>query len=281
MNKSKGIIFIICASLLFATMNLFGKIAITATPYQKTFISNVIATIIISFIILHRKDSFLGKIENRKYLLLRGIMGTLSILTLYYSLEHLYLADATILTKLGPFFTIIFSFILLKEKLNKNQLMFLLIAFTGSLFVIKPQFNSSIIPSMMGIISACTAGIAYTMIRILGDKESFYTIILSFTGIATILMFPSIFINNSISFLHIIFLILGGLCFTLGQVFLTLAYKNAPASEISMFDYLGLLFASIYGFILFSEIPDMFSIIGYLVIIGISVLDILYKNRIK
>ncbi|KEI10288.1 membrane protein [Clostridium sp. K25] len=278
MNKSKGIIFMILASLSFATMNLFGKLAFTATPYQKTFISNVVASIIICCIIFYKKDSIIGKLENRKYLFLRGIMGTISIFTLYYSLDYLFLADATILTKLSPFFTIIFSFIILKENFTKSQLYFLIMAFLGSLFVIKPEFNSSIIPSLMGILSACTAGIAYTMIRILGNKETFYTIILSFTGIATLTMFPSIFINNNISIQHTLFLILGGFCFTLGQVFLTIAYKSAPASEISMFDYLGLLFAGIYGFILFKEVPDMLSIIGYFIIVAISILNILFNK---
>lgn len=268
----------ILASLSFATMNLFGKLAFTATPYQKTFISNVVASIIICCIIFYKKDSIIGKCENRKYLFLRGIMGTISIFTLYYSLDYLLLADATILTKLSPFFTIIFSFIILKEKFTRTQLYFLIMAFLGSLFVIKPEFNSSIIPSLMGILSACTAGIAYTMIRILGNKESFYTIILSFTGIATLTMFPSIFINNNISIQHTLFLILGGFCFTLGQIFLTIAYKSAPASEISMFDYLGLLFAGIYGFVLFKEVPDILSIIGYFIIVVISILSILFNK---
>ena len=279
-NKFKGIIFIILASFLFATMNLFAKLASGCTPYQKTFISNAVATIVVCFIIFRKKQSFIGKKENRKYLFLRGIMGTASILTLYSSMESLLLADATILTKLSPFFTIIFSFIIIKEKITKKQLISLIIAFLGSLFVIKPEFNSSMLPSILGVISALTAGIAYTMIRVLGDKESFFTVILSFTGIATITMFPSIFINNEhLTFYNLCILIAAGICFTLGQVFLTLAYKNAPASEISMFDYIGLLFAAFYGFILFSEVPDYLSIIGYIIIIGISIINILSNKK--
>ncbi|KEI09705.1 EamA family transporter, partial [Clostridium novyi] len=95
---------------------------------------------------------------------------------------------------------------------------------------------------------------------------------------ATLTMFPSIFINNNISTEHTLFLILGGFCFTLGQIFLTIAYKSAPASEISMFDYLGLLFAGIYGFVLFKEVPDILSIIGYFIIVVISILSILFNK---
>ncbi|WP_204596772.1 EamA family transporter [Clostridium sardiniense] len=279
-NKGKAIFFMILASFFFTTMNMFGKLASGVTPYQKTFLTNAVATVIVCIIIFKRKASFLGHKGNRKYLFLRGIMGTVSICAFYFSLDYLLLSDATMLNKLSPFFAIIFSFLYLKEKITGKQLIFLLLAFGGSLFVIKPHFDSSIIPSLMGIVAAACAGLAYTMIRVIGDKEDFFTVILSFTGIATIVCAPFMFIDTAgLTTSNIIYMILAGLCFVLGQVFLTLAYRNAPASEISMFDYVGLIIAAIYGFILFSEIPDILSIIGYIVIILASFLNIIVKNK--
>lgn len=279
-NKGKAIIFIIFSSLFFTTMNMFGKLANGATPYQKTFISNLVATIIICGIIFYRKDSFIGKKGNRKYLLARGILGTLSICSLYYSIDYLILADSTMLSKLSPFFTLIFSYLILKEKVSKKQGFYLILAFIGSIFIIKPQFNSEVFPALIGVIAAICAGLAYTMIRILGNKEGFYTIILSFTGIATIVTFPSIFLNtNNLTLSNIVYLFLGGLCFTAGQFFLTLAYKNAPASEISTFDYIGLIFAAIYGIILFKETPDILSLIGYIIILLSVILNSIKNTK--
>lgn len=278
-NKGKAIIFMLLASFFFTTMNMFGKLASGITPYQKTFITNAVATIVVCIIIHKRKASFLGSKENRKYLFLRGIMGTISICAFYFSLDYLLLSDATMLNKLSPFFAIIFSFLYLKEKITGKQLILLLLAFGGSLFVIKPHFNSSIIPSLMGVLAAATAGLAYTMIRVIGDKEDFFTVILSFTGIATIVCLPFMFINTEgLTRNNIIYMILAGICFIMGQVFLTLAYRNAPASEISMFDYVGLIIAAIYGFMLFNEIPDVLSVIGYLIIILASFFNILAKK---
>ncbi|WP_274380449.1 DMT family transporter [Clostridium chrysemydis] len=279
-NKRKAILFMITASFFFTTMNLFGKLASGVTPYQKTFITNVVATLIVSIIILKRKASFFGQKKNRKYLLIRGIMGTVSICAFYFSLDYLLLSDATMLNKLSPFFAIIFSFLYLKEKITGRQLIFLLLAFFGSIFVIKPHFDSSIIPSLMGVFAALAAGLAYTMIRVIGTSEDFFTVILSFTGIATIVCLPFMFFNTEgLTLRNVIYMILAGICFMLGQVFLTLAYRNAPASEISMFDYIGLIIAAIYGFALFSEIPDYLSIIGYIIIIFASFCNILSKNK--
>lgn len=278
-SKFKGIIFMILASAAFATMNLLSKLAVGVNSYQKTFLTNVVATFIVCFIIFFKKGSFFGKRESRKYLLIRGVVGTLSILTNYYALDKLFLSDATILTKLAPFFTIIFCYLLLKEKITKKQFTLLIIAFLGSLFVIKPQFSTAIIPSLVGVASAAFAGAAYTMIRVLGDKEDFWTIILSFTAIATLVMLPSMFINTeNLSIKSVLLLISAGIAFTLGQVSLTIAYKNAPASEISMYDYIGLIIAAIYGFIFFREVPDFMSLIGYVIIVGSSILNILGKK---
>lgn len=279
-SKTKGIIFMILSSAAFATMNLLSKLAEGVNSYQKTFLTNVVATVIVCFIIAYKKGSFFGKKESRKYLLSRGVAGTLAILTNYYALDKMFLSDATILTKLAPFFTIIFSYLLISEKITKKQAILLLVAFGGSLFVIKPQFSTAVIPALIGVASAGFAGFAYTMIRVLGNKEDFWTIILSFTGIATIVMLPSMFMNTeNLTVMNVLLLVGAGVAFTLGQVALTVAYKNAPASEISMYDYIGLIIAAMYGFMFFKEIPDFLSFLGYIIIIGASILNILNGKK--
>lgn len=279
-SKTKGIIFMILSSAAFATMNLLSKLAEGVNSYQKTFLTNVVATVIVCFIIAYKKGSFFGKKESRKYLLSRGVAGTLAILTNYYALDKMFLSDATILTKLAPFFTIIFSYLLISEKITKKQAILLLVAFGGSLFVIKPQFSTAVIPALIGVASAGFAGFAYTMIRVLGNKEDFWTIILSFTGIATIVMLPSMFMNTeNLTMMNVLLLVGAGVAFTLGQVALTVAYKNAPASEISMYDYIGLIIAAMYGFMFFKEIPDFLSFLGYVIIIGASILNILSGKK--
>ncbi len=279
-NKVTGIFFMILSSFSFATMNLLAKLTTGVNPYQKTFISNLVASIIVSVILIKRKESFIGKRENLKYLLTRGVMGTLAMITNYASLQYLILSDSTIITKLAPFFTIIFSFLIIKERINKKQGILLILAFLGSLLVIKPSFNLSFIPALIGVFSALSSGLAYTMIRCIGDKESFWIVILSFTGIATLTTSVSIFNNSSNLFgLNLVFLIGAGICFTLGQIFLTLAYRNAPASEISVYDFIGLVLAAIYGFIFFAQLPDILSVLGYIIIVAVSIINIYISKR--
>lgn len=64
-----------------------------------------------------------------------------------------------------------------------------------------------------------------------------------------------------------------------GQFSITAAYKFAPAKEISVYDYSQIIFSALLGFILFSQLPDIWSFIGYVVICGVGVAMFLYNNR--
>jgi drug/metabolite transporter (DMT)-like permease len=67
---------------------------------------------------------------------------------------------------------------------------------------------------------------------------------------------------------QLIFLIFAGMSAAGGQLSITTAYQNAPARDISVFDYSQVVYAAIFGLILFGEIPDVWSIAGYVIIIG-------------
>lgn len=280
-KKLKAICFMVMASILFTTMNLLSRLASGISLYQKAFISNITALLIISAVILRNKISFIGKKENRKFLIIRGICGTLSLAALYYTLDHMILSDATMISKLGPSFAIVFGYLILKDKINKTQIIFLLLTLCGAVLIIKPSISFSIIPSIIGLFGAACAGIAFTMIRRLGDSENKFTIIAYNIIFACILSLPFIFLNidNYNNKKSIIYTILSGLCIAFGQICLTSAYKNAPASSIAIYDYVGLLVSAFYGIVLFNEVPDIFSIIGYIIISGIAIINFLICRK--
>ena len=90
----------------------------------------------------------------------------------FYAIDHLVLADASMLNKMSPFFAVIFSFLILKEKVTVPQALFVAGAFLGSLFVIKPTFaNMNLFPSVLGLLGGIGAGAAYAMVRKLGRER--------------------------------------------------------------------------------------------------------------
>lgn len=278
-TKLKAVLLLVLSAFSFALMSMFIKLAGDIPSIEKSLFRNLIACII-AFIIAKKNSSPLfGKKENRKALILRSLLGTLGIIANYYAIDHLILSDANILNKLSPFFMMITSYFLLKEKISLPQGFALGIAFLGSLFVIKPSFSSDMLPSLVGVASAVFAGSAYTYVRYLGNKERSHTIVFFFSFFSIVSTLPFVIIAfKPFGFIQFIYLILAGCTAAIAQFALTTAYKYAPSREISVYDYSQIIFSAALGFIVFGQIPDSMSIIGYILIIA-SGIGIFFYNK--
>lgn len=160
-NLNKSILLLIASALGFSLMTLFVKLSGDVPTLQKTIFRNGVSMIISFFFVIHFKESLFGKRENQPLLLLRSGLGALGIILLFYAIDHLVLADADMLNKMSPFFTIIFAAIFLKEHVKPFQIYSILVAFLGTLFIIKPSFSLDIVPYAAGILSAIFAGGLY------------------------------------------------------------------------------------------------------------------------
>ncbi len=281
-NKTKGIFFILCAALCFALMNLFVKLSGDLPPIQKTFFRNGIAFWVALYIILKKKPEVNFNKTISTSLFMRSLFGTLGIICNFYAVDKLLFADATMLNKMSPFFTVIFSFFILKEKVKFPQLMIILGAFMGMLIAIRPSFhNINFIPSAIGFFGGVSAGVAYSYVRKLGNNHvDSSLIILCFTSFSLITTLPLIIMNfQPMELKEVIILIVSGFFGTGGQFAVTKAYTYASAREISVYDYSQIVFAGILGLIFFRQIPDKYSLLGYSIIIGMAIVMYLYNNK--
>lgn len=280
-NRSKGIICIIISAFGFAMMSAFIKLAGDLPTFQKTFFRNLVSCIVAFVMVKKSGQSYFGSRENRKVLTLRSVFGTLGIIFNFYAIDKLILSDANMLNKLSPFFVIIFSALFLKEKINTKQIICVIIAFSGALFIIKPSFNFDVLPSIVGVAGAICAASAYTCLRVLGGKENGATVVFYFSTFSLIVLFPLMVLSyEPMSNLQLIYLLLGGLFATLGQFGITWAYKYAPAKEISIFDYSNIIFSAIISIVMFRVLPDFLSIVGYMIIFSASLYIFMYNKKL-
>lgn len=281
-KRYKGIICIIMSAFCFALMSFFVRMAGDLPPIQKSFFRNFVAAIFAGIILMKNEVPFHCKKENLGYMLGRSICGTIGILCNFYAVDHLVLADASMLNKMSPFFAVIFSYFLLKEKITVPQGLFVIGAFVGSLFVIKPTFsNMDLLPSLIGLCGGIGAGAAYTMVRKLGERgEKGPFIVFFFSTFSCVVTLPwLLFDYHPMSLAQIGILLFAGLSAAGGQFSITAAYCYAPAREISVYDYSQIIFSAGLGFFFFEQIPDLLSWIGYAVICLMAVAMFLYNNR--
>ncbi|MDO6654936.1 DMT family transporter [Anaerobacillus sp. 1_MG-2023] len=279
-DRNKGIILLLISSFGFAMMAAFVKLSGDVPTIQKTMFRNAVSAIISFGFVMYYKERLFGKKENQKFLLLRSALGTLGIIFYFYAIDNLVLSDADMLNKLSPFLLIIFSALFLKEKAKRFQIIAIIIAFIGTLLIIKPQFSVETVPYISGLLSAIFAAGAYTVLRVLGQREKFYTVVFYFSFFSTVVLLPFVIIfYEPMETKQLIYLLLAGVFATLGQFGLTVAYKFAPAREISIFFYSTVVYSALISIVLFGQIPDAWSIIGYIIIFSASFYMFIRNNR--
>lgn len=282
-NKLKGIGFIISAAFFFTLMSTFVRLSGDLPSMQKAFFRNLVAAVI-AFITL-MKDGQGIHIEKKNLIwhFLRSAVGLGGIIGNFYAIDHLVLSNANMLNKMSPFFVLVFSFLVLKEKLKPLQIGAVAVAFIGSMFIIKPTFaNVELLPSLAGFAGGMCAGFAYTMVRKLSlNGERGGVTVFFFSTFSCVVLLPvMISVWQPMTLKQLMFLLLAGAAAAGGQFTITAAYSYAPGREISVYDYSQIIFSAVIGFMVFGDIPDGYSFIGYALIITAAIVNSVYTNKL-
>lgn len=281
-QKTKGILCIITAAFFFSVMNVFVRMAGDLPSVQKSFFRNLVAMLFAALVLLRNRQPE-GLDRNKiLWLVLRSVFGTASLLCNYYAVDHLVMADAAMLNKIGPFFAILCSFLLLGERITPFQGAAVAAAFGGSLLIVKPTgLSMELVPAVIGFLGGAFSGVSYTMVRVLGKKGVRGPfIIFFFSTFSCTVTLPALLLDyHPMTATQLGILMLAGLSAAAAQFAVTSAYRFAPAKELSVYDYSQVLFSAVLGFFLFHQVPDALSWLGYLVIFATALAMFFYNTR--
>lgn len=287
-NLKLAITFMIISTLGFSLMQIFVKLtAKNFTLMQQVFFRNFVMAIICGSYIIIKKSrkkqtSFIGDVKNRKLLFFRSFFGFLGVISNFYAINNMLIADAGILQRTSPIFVVLIAVFIFKEKFTKEKILTIIFAFIGAIFVVRPQLNSRLIPSLVAMFAALSASIAYICVSRIGKKEKTETIIFVFSLFSCICSLPFMFFNFSIkSFELLIYLLLIGIFSAVGQFGLTVSYQYANASDVSIFNYTGIVFVVILGKLILDEVVSPYSLIGIIIIFFVSFISYLSKIKKK
>lgn len=280
-NKTKGILFMILSSMAFAMMQILIALTAKRIPvFEQMLFRNLITTGIAYAAIRRKKVPLFGKKENRKMLLIRSVFGFLGMFCLFYATSVGNQGEVAILSKLSPFVVIFCAMFFLKEKPKNYQVAALIIALAGASITATPKFSASAIPSVVAFLSSVFAGIAYFCVGALKGKEDPQVIVFVFSAFTTVmtalLMLFDFVVPSALDFL----LLLGiGVMAAAGQMGLTYSYSYAKASEVSVFNYTGIPFSMIFGFLILSQPIKMTTFIGSVMVIASGIISFLGEKR--
>ena len=265
-----GVIWMIIATFFFAFMGMFVKLG---SPFfseiELVFYRSFISLIFIVIIISNKKISL--KTNHKKLHFYRSFVGFLSLLAFFYAISHLPLSTAISLNYTSPLFVALLIPFFLQRRPAFKLCCMLLIGFFGAFLVLKPiLIGNDAYVGLIGLLSGFGAGLAYLFMAKLGQANEpdtrvvFYFTFLSSLGAALLMFFENI---NSEIIGHWWMLLGLGISATIAQLALTKAYRVGNTIKNAGLSYLTIFFSSILGLIFFSEILDVQSIVGILLII--------------
>ncbi|MBR2355230.1 MAG: DMT family transporter [Kiritimatiellae bacterium] len=208
-------------------------------------------------------------------LLARAAFGTLGIFANFYALSHIPIATGQMLNKTAPFFTVAFAWAFLGERTFFRQAVALAVAFAGAMLVVKPGFaGAHAFPLAVGLLGGAAAGAAYACVRALRRRGVDPAYIILYFSVFSCLsavpfMLPGL---KPMTFAQVAVLLGAGGAAAVGQFGVTLAYGYAAPRDIAVYDYSSVLFAAAFGYFFFAQVPDIFSVLGFAVILAALVL---------
>lgn len=291
-NKlNEGVLFMLISACCLSIMSAFAKILSNELPtIEIVFFRNLLGVFLIS---LSFFKTPIKQIGGKPFLLFfRAAIGLIAMLSFFYNIANISLADAVTYSRMSPIFTAIFALWFLNEKIGVKGWSAIALGFTGMLFVMQPVmgFNEN---HLFGLLNAVCAALAFTSIRELKKYYDTRTIVLSFMGIGLFVPIVSMLISpyyNSSIFSFMMgeyvmpqgiqwFYLIGlGIFASLGQVYMTKAYGSTRAGIVGAIGYSVIIFSIVIGLILGDGLPNLLAIFGIIAIISGGILIAREKN---
>ena len=282
-----GMRYMILSGLGFSLMAVCVKYAsLEGIPVLEIVAARALVSLILSYAdIRYKKIRVFG--QRKGLLFLRGLIGSVALVCVYYAITHLPLAEATVLQYLYPIFTAVLALFFLKEHVHWYLVFSIFLSFLGVLCVVRPVFlfgnavqDLSYFAVLAGILGAIGSSAAYVLVRKLNQTEDSSVIIFYFPLVA--LPFSLIFLGTDFvvpSWSACLFLLLVGIFTQVGQIGLTKAMQTETAGRAAAFSYLQVVFAALFGWWFFQEVPDLWFATGAMLILSGVLVNVLSKQK--
>lgn len=269
---TRAILLTVAAIFCFGLMDVAVKTVSPMTGTIPALWARYAGQMVIVVILVAPRLCSVVRSVHPKMQIARSILLMLATLFFFLALARIGLAEATAMISMNPLFITLGAALFLGEALGPRRIFAILLALVGAMLVIRPGSDVFQPAALLPLISAlCFAG--YTLItRRLGPREDVWTS-LFYTGLVGSVILTAIvpFHIPTLTPTSIALLMFIGAIGTAGQLMLIRALSQAEAGLLAPFNYTGLVFAVLWGFILFNEVPDALTLIGALVIAGAGI----------
>ncbi|RXM34986.1 Solute carrier family 35 member G1 [Acipenser ruthenus] len=280
-----GLVYALLASFLFSVVALLAKKIEGVHSVEISLIRCFFQMVFVLPAIIYNKTGFLGPRDQRIFLFLRGFLGANAMILLFYAVQQMPLADATVIMFSNPVFTAILAWIFLKEKCTIWDFVFTIFTLTGVILIARPPFlfgsrtegiEGEYTNHMKGTIAAFAGAVGaactFVVLRKMGKSVHYYLSVWYYAVIGFIECVIALFAIQEWSLPYCggdrWLLILIGLLGVAGQAFLTKALQLEKAGPVALMRTMDVVFAFIFQFFFLNRAPTWWSFGGAFCVIS-------------
>jgi len=267
--------------VLFATMDAAAKWLSRSYPIAAAvWVRYLVPTVLVGGYLWRTRGWKFAATRNPRVQALRGVTLVASTLCFWTALYHLPLVEAATVSFIGPTIVVVFSSLLLRERPRRAHWWALAIGFAGVVIALRPGFSQPGIGALAALASATLYSLYLVLTRKLTGEEDALALLFHANAIGALVLsalapmtaqWPS-------GWAQWLLLPMLGVFGSLGHWCMIRAYEHADAATLAPFMYVQLLIATFYGWLFFDNLPDGFTLLGMLCILG-SGLFVLYETR--
>lgn len=259
----RGILWMLLAALLFSGLNTCVRLASSDVPVLEVMFFRNLFNLLFMLPWLAQVGWSALRTERLGLHALRSGFGLTSMFLQFTALSLMPLAEATALSFTTPLFATIGMALIVGETVRLRRWIAIVIGFVGVILILRPGFGEVSTPALMMLCGSMIVGGGFTCVKLLSGTESPNAMVL-WMGIfmAPVSLIPALFVWQWPSALGLVYLLGVGTCATLAHLCFNRAFAAADASAVLPFDYTRLLIVACFGFLLFGEMPDIWTWIG-------------------
>ncbi|WP_353570099.1 DMT family transporter [Candidatus Albibeggiatoa sp. nov. BB20] len=267
-----AVFFVLAAEFSFASMAVVVKMAASHLPNESiVFFRNFfVMMLLLPWILPQGKQKLATNIPHLH--ILRSLSGLSSMYCYYYAIAHIPLSEAALLKQTAPFFIPFITFFWFGEQIFMMTIWAILLGFIGVMVILRPDINVSSI-AWISVLGSMFAALSKSSIQRMSATEPSLRIVFYFTTIGSIVSaVPMTWAWVTPNSEALILMLLLGVFGTIAQLCMTKGFKLAPTSQLAVFTYASIIFATIYGWIFWHEWIDYRFFMGSILIFIAGVL---------
>ncbi|KAB0300369.1 DMT family transporter [Vibrio fortis] len=276
---AKGIFLALFSTALFTLVGaLVRQLSADYDAFQILFFRQLVFVLLLAPAMRNNMKVLLKPTKVRLHIL--RILGAFTALYLgFVTVSNIAFADATALGFLQVIFVALIARITLKEQVTTRRCLTITLGFTGVMLVVQPSFSGNeFVYVMTGVAAAIGAAIAVTCVRAVAQTEPKITL-LAYQAVCVglIALIPAIYQWQTPTIEDLLWLLSIGVISSIAQYVGISAYKWAEANIIANVEYVKIIYSVLIGWMLFSELPNMWAFVGVLTILASAIIPMVWS----